>query len=258
MTSSNRFARYPSLEDRVVFITGGGSGIGAVMVEEFARQGSRVGFLDRAVEASRALAARLQESVKHAPHFLECDLTDIAGLQRAFRELASALGAAQVLVNNAANDDRHRWEDVTPAYWDERMAVNLRHQFFAIQAVAPGMKAARSGSIINMSSISWMIPATNMPVYVTAKSAVIGLTRTMARELGPDNIRVNSLVPGAIVTERQTRLWRTPEYERIIIDSQCLKRAIQADEVARMALFLAADDSSAVTEQAYIVDGGWV
>jgi len=258
MTSPDRFARYPSLEDRVVYITGGGSGIGAVMVEEFARQDSRVGFLDRAADASRALVSRLKETTKYTPLFLECDLTDIAALQRAFRELQSSLGAAQVLINNAANDDRHNWEDVTPAYWDERMAVNLRHQFFAIQAVAPAMKAARSGSIINMSSISWIIPATNMPIYVTAKAAVIGLTRTMARELGVDNIRVNSIVPGAIVTERQTRLWRTPEYERIIIDSQCLKRPIMPDEVARMVLFLASDDASAITEQAYIVDAGWV
>lgn len=256
--TTGRFAHYPSLEDRVVFITGGGSGIGGVMVEEFARQGSRVGFLDRAADASHALVSRLKESVRYVPLFLECDLTDIAALQRCFRELQASIGAAQVLVNNAANDDRHRWQDVTPEYWDDRMRVNLRHQFFAIQAVAPAMKAARSGSIINMSSTSWMIPATDMPVYIAAKAAVIGLTRTMARELGEDNIRINAIIPGAIVTERQKRLWRTPELERLIIGRQCLKRGLMPDEIARMALFLASDDASAATQQTYIVDGGWV
>ena len=258
MSDSDRFARYPSLRDRPVLITGGGSGIGAEIVEEFARQGARVGFVDKAAGCSRELVARLRDAVPHAPVFVECDIMDIPAFQRSIREIEKEIGTILVLVNNAANDDRHRWEDVTPEYWDERIAVNLRHQFFAIQAVAPGMRAARAGSIINMSSISWMIPADQMPVYVTAKAAVVGLTRTMARELGADNVRVNSVLPGAVVTERQTRLWRTPEYERMIIGSQCLKRQLMPDEIARLILFLASDDASGVTQQNYIVDAGWV
>jgi D-xylose 1-dehydrogenase len=258
MTAAARFAQYPSLQDRAVLITGGGSGIGAVIVEEFVRQGAQVAFLDIAEDCSRALVARLRDAGRFSPLFVACDVTDIRAFQRAIREAEKAMGATEVLVNNAANDDRHRWEDVTPEYWDERMAVNLRHQFFAIQAVAPAMKAAKAGSIINLSSISWRIPASGMPAYVTAKSAVIGLTRAMARELGNDNVRVNCILPGAVVTERQTRLWRTPEYERVIIDSQCLKRPVMPEEVARLVLFLASDDSSAITQQSYVVDAGWV
>lgn len=258
MNQSDLFAHYPSLHDRPVLITGGGSGIGAVVVEEFARQGARVGFVDRAAEASRALVNRLRGSVEHEPLFVECDLTDIGALQGAVQEIEKAMGTILALVNNAGNDDRHGWEDVTPEYWDTCLAVNLRHQFFAMQAVAPGMKAAQSGSIINMSSISWMIPAVRMAVYVAAKAAVVGMTRTMARELGTDNIRVNSISPGAVITERQQRLWRTPEYDRAIINAQCLKRPVMPEDVARLILFLAADDSSAITQQNYVVDAGWV
>jgi D-xylose 1-dehydrogenase len=257
MSGRDQFARYPSLENRSVLITGGGSGIGAVLVEEFARQGAHVGFVDIATECSHALVERLKDA-RHVPFFLQCDLTDISALKSAIAQMEDEIGTVEVLVNNAANDDRHRWEDVTPEYWDGRMAVNLRHQFFAIQAVAPGMKQLQWGSIINMSSISWLIAPPNMTVYVTAKAAVVGMTRSMARELGADNIRVNCILPGAIVTERQLRLWRPPDYDRLILDSQCLKRQIVPADVARLALFLAADDSSAITDQSYVVDGGWL
>lgn len=258
MNESGHFATYPSLRDRTVLITGGGSGIGAKFVEEFALQGAKVAFLDLAVESSKELVNSLSGRSTHVPVFLECDLTDIAALRAALAEAEARLGPIQVLVNNAANDDRHQWAEVTPEYWDERMAVNLRHHFFAIQAVVPAMTAAGGGSVINMGSITWMIPSTGMPAYVTAKAAITGLTRTLAHELGPSNIRVNCVAPGSIVTERQKRLWLTPEYSREIMDSQSLKRELVPADVARLVLFLAADDSSAITSQTYVVDGGWV
>jgi len=250
------FARYPSLRDRVVLITGGGSGIGAAMVEQFARQGARVAFLDREQKWSRELVTKLS---RVAPVlFLACDLANIAELRACMSQVETQLGPVRVLVNNAASDDRHQLAEVTPEYWDERMAVNLRHHFFAIQAAVPGMTAAGGGSIINMSSIAWLIPSTGLPAYVTAKAGIVGLTRTIAHELGASNIRVNAVLPGAILTERQRELWWTPEYEAEVLARQCLKRALTPDEVARLVLFLAADDSSAITNQSYIVDGGWV
>jgi D-xylose 1-dehydrogenase len=258
MDESKNFAIYPSLRDRGVMITGGGSGIGAAMVEMFALQGSRVGFVDIASECSEKLVQSLAGRCTHGPTFVRCDLTDIKALQAAVAELELRLGGIHVLVNNAANDDRHVSEQVTPEYWDDRMNVNLRHQFFATQAVAPGMKVAGGGSIINMSSIAWMIPSTGIPVYVTAKAAVMGLTRTMAKELGSAGIRVNAVLPGAINTERQIRLWRTPEFDEEVLRHQSLKRKLMPDDVARLVLFLAADDSSGITSQAHIVDGGWV
>ena len=254
----SKFATYPSLRDRVVLITGGGSGIGAGMVEVFAAQGARVAFVDIGVEVSKKLVESVAVSCMHAPYFVHCDLTDIHALRAAIKDIETRLGGIQVLVNNAANDDRHTSAEVTPEYWDNRMNVNLRHQFFAIQAVAPGMKAAGGGSIINMSSIAWMIPSTGIPVYVIAKAAVMGLTRTMAKELGEAGIRVNAVLPGAINTERQIRLWRTPEYDAEVLRHQSLKRHLMPDDVARLVLFLAADDSSGITSQAHIVDGGWV
>jgi NAD(P)-dependent dehydrogenase (short-subunit alcohol dehydrogenase family) len=258
MSETNNFAVYPSLRDRGVMITGGGSGIGAAMVELFAAQGSRVGFVDIASEPSERLVQSLAGRCAHTPVFQHCDLTDIKDLRAGVAELESRLGGIHVLVNNAANDDRHTSEEVTPEYWDNRMNVNLRHQFFATQAVAPGMKAAGGGSIVNMSSIAWMIPSTGIPIYVVAKSAVMGLTRTMAKELGSAGIRVNAVLPGAINTERQIRLWRTPEYDEEVLRHQSLKRKLMPDDVARLVLFLAADDSSGITSQAHIVDGGWV
>jgi D-xylose 1-dehydrogenase len=258
MSQTDRFASYPSLRDRVVLITGGGSGIGASMVEQFAMQGAKVAFLDIAVECSEKLVRDLSIRCSYAPLFVPCDLTDIARLRAAIADVEKRLGAVQVLVNNAASDDRHKLADVTPEYWDDRMAVNLRHHFFAIQAVAPRMAEAGGGSIINMSSISWMIPSTGLPVYIAAKAAIVGLTRTMAHELGPANIRVNSVLPGAILTERQRSLWFTPEYEAEINAAQALKRSLAPEDVARLVLFLAADDSQGITNQGYIVDGGWV
>ena len=253
-----RFATYPSLRDRVVLITGGGSGIGESFVEHFALQGSRVALFDLAEEPSRALVARLTPTCKHPPLFLLCDLTDIPALQGAIAHIAATLGPPQVLVNNAGSDDRHDFATVTPDYWDERIAVNLRHQFFAAQAVAPGMKTLGGGSIINMSSIAWMIPTPQVPVYATAKAAILGMTKSLAHELGPANIRVNAVLPGAILTERQRRLWMSPEYQAEVLKLQCIKRNLFPDDVARLVLFLAADDSEAITNQSHIVDGGWI
>ncbi len=255
---TNRFARYPSLRDKVVLVTGGGSGIGASIVEHFALQGAKVALLDIAAEQSSQLVNDLASRCRRPPLFLYCDLTDIPALRKSVAQVEAQLGAVRVLVNNAASDDRHSFADVTPEYWDERMAVNLRHQFFAIQAVAPGMEAAGGGSIINMSSIVWKIPETGLPAYATAKAAIVGLTRTMAKELGGSNIRVNCVMPGAIMTERQKRMWLTPEYEAEIRDAQCLKRHLMPEDVSRLVLFLAADDSESITNQSYIVDGGWV
>lgn len=249
-------AIYPSLRDRVAFVTGGASGIGAEEVTQFAVQGARVAFVDIAEEPARALAARIAAAGHPEPFFQPCDLADIAALRAAIAEVGRRLGPITVLVNNAANDQRHKWEDVTPDYWDERQAVNLRHQFFAIQAVAPMMKAAGGGSIVNFGSVSWHVGQGGMPAYTTAKAAVEGLTRGMARDLGPDNIRVNCVVPGWIMTERQISLWLTPEGEANLIRSQCLKRKLVPADVARMVLWLAADDSRMCTSQLFVVDAG--
>ena len=251
-------AIYPSLKSSSVFITGGGSGIGAALVRHFAAQESKVAFVDIAEEASRNLVAEIEAEGHPAPSFLPCDLRDIEALRAAIAEAAEINGPITVLINNAAHDERHAIESVTPDYWDERMAVNLRHQFFAAQAVAPMMKAAGGGSIINFGSTSWMIGQGGMPGYTAAKSAIMGLTRGLARDLGADNIRVNSIAPGWIMTERQIKLWLTPEGEQQLMERQCLKRKLQPDDVARLALFLASDDSSAMTNQTYICDGGWV
>lgn len=253
-----QFASYPSLRGRAVLVTGGASGIGESMVSHFARQGARVAFLDIQDEAGRRLATELETEGCPAPFYLHCDLTKVEALQAAVRDVLGALGTVDVLVNNGANDQRHSWEDVTQEYWNNSIDLNLRPHFFAMQAVAPAMRAAGRGSIINMSSIAWVIPSTGMPVYVAAKAAIVGLTRTMARELGTANIRVNAVLPGAIATERQRQLWYTPEYQAHILASQSLKREILPDDVARLVMFLASDDSSAITGQGYAVDGGWV
>jgi Dehydrogenases with different specificities (related to short-chain alcohol dehydrogenases) len=250
------FATYPSLKDCPVVISGGASGIGEAMVRAFAEQGARVGFVDIAAKAGEALAHELSHTGQQV-RFISCDVTDIAAYQSAIAEFARLHGDALVLVNNAAHDDRHKWADVTPEDWDRRMAVNLKHAFFAIQAVAPGMVAAGKGSIINYGSISWMILASDIPVYETAKAAAHGLTRAMARELGASGIRVNSLVPGAIMTRRQLDLWVTPESLEAIKANQAIPEALTPEPCARMALFLAADDSAMITGQQFLVDGGW-
>ena len=254
---SSKYASYPSLKGRAVLVTGGATGIGASIVAHFARQGSRVAFFDIQDEPAHQLIDSLGTG-GDSPVYFHCDLRDVGELQARVREAIAALGTLDVLVNNAANDQRHKIEDVTPEYFDAAIAVNLRPQFFMIQAVLPGMKAAGRGSIINMSSIAWMIPSTGVPVYIAAKAAIVGLTRTMAHELGPAGIRVNAVLPGAIATEKQKRLVYTPEYKAEIMASQALKRDIQPDDVARLVLFLAADDSEAITNQSYVVDGGWV
>jgi NAD(P)-dependent dehydrogenase (short-subunit alcohol dehydrogenase family) len=244
---------YPSLAGKTVFVSGGGSGIGAAIVSRFAGQGCRVAFCDIADEPSVALVARLAP----APvRYHRCDLRDIAALRATLAAVATEFGAIDVLVNNAARDDRHKIEDVTPDYWDERFAVNLRHHFFAVQAVVPAMKEKGGGSIINMGSVSWMRATPGMVAYTAAKAAINGITRTLARELGAQNIRVNSVVPGATMTERQRKLWFNPEAEQAIIDSQCLKFRLTEDDVARTLLFLASDEARAITGQNLIVDAG--
>ena len=252
------FAVYPSLQKRVVFITGGATGIGSAEVEHFAAQGARVAFVDIQDEPARALAARLAAEGHPEPWFQHCDITDISALRSAIADAARVLGRITVLVNNAAHDERHRWQDMTPAYWDERQAVNLRHQFFAIQAVAPMMREAGGGSIVNFGSISWHVGQGGMPAYTTAKAAVEGLTRGMARDLGPDGIRVNCVIPGWIMTERQLTRWLTPEAEADLIKAQSLKAKVMPADVARMVLWLAADDSRMCTSQLWVVDGGWM
>ncbi|WP_028230055.1 SDR family NAD(P)-dependent oxidoreductase [Paraburkholderia mimosarum] len=250
------YARYPSLADRVVLITGGATGIGASFVEHFAAQGARVAFFDIDASAGQALADELGDS-RHEPLFAEVDLTDIAALRAAIADVKAALGPIEVLVNNAANDRRHTLAEVTPESFDAGIAVNVRHQLFAAQAVVEDMKAARAGSIINLGSISWMLKNAQYPVYVMAKSAVQGLTRGLAKDLGPYGIRVNSLVPGWVMTDRQRRLWLTDEGREDIKRGQCIDAELLPEDLARMALFLAADDSRMITSQDIVVDGGW-
>lgn len=250
------FATYPSLQDRTVLVTGGGSGIGASLVEAFAANGARVAFLDILDTDSEALVARLGEG-RHRPVYLRCDLLDIAALKAAILDVRDALGPIAVLVNNAASDDRHELDDITPDYWDRQIAVNLRHFLFAIQAVRPQMRGLGGGSIINLSSISWMRGAPRLAVYTAAKAAIVGMTRTLAVDLGPEGIRVNAIAPGAVITERQRRLWYQTEAQvQAMVDRQCLKQVLEAGEVARLALFLAADDSRMITKQTLVVDAG--
>ena len=245
------FATYPSLKGKSIIVTGGASGIGALIVESFAAQGARVGFLDRDAEASAALAGRLDGVA-----FELCDLRDIAAMKAALEDLRAKIGPADVLVNNAARDDRHDWREIDVDYWDERQNTNLRHMFFAIQTVAPDMIAKGAGSIINMGSNSWWEAGAGFPAYATAKAAVHGLTRTMARELGGHRIRVNTVVPGWIMTDRQKTLWATPEALEDHRRKQCLPDLIQPEYVARMVLFLASDDAAMCTASNFMVEAG--
>lgn len=250
-------ASYPSLKDRAILITGGATGIGATLVEAFVAQGAKVGFIDLAVAAGTELAEKLR-GAQHAPQFVAADLTDIAALREAIATLRGRVGPIQVLLNNAANDQRHRIEETTPESWDAGLAVNLKHQFFAAQAVLPDMKAAGGGSIINFGSISWMLKQGGMPAYTTSKSAVQGLTRSLARDLGPHGIRVNTLVPGWVMTEKQLQLWVDDQAKQEIAKGQCINQPLMPEHIAAMALFLAADDSAMCTAQDFVVDGGWV
>ena len=252
----NRYAHYPSLHDRTVVVTGGATSVGASCVAHFAAQGARVAFMDIDETAGRTTAKMLAGSAT-PPLFLHADLTDTAQIRAAMASAREAFGPVSVLINNAANDARHSIEDTTPESWDAGVAINLKQQFFAAQAVLPDMRALGAGSIINMGSIIWMLKLPNVPVYATCKAAVQGLTRSLARELGVFNIRVNSLVPGAVVTDKQRRLWLTEADIADINRKQCIPRSLESDDVARMALFLAADDSAMCTAQDFVVDAGW-
>jgi len=248
-------ALYPSLKNRTVLITGGGSGIGASITRAFIEQGARVGFLDYDAQASEALVAEINSPKLH---FERCDLRDIDALKAGVQAVSKALGPVTILINNAARDDRHAIETVTSEYWDERIATNIKHQFFAAQAVMDEMAAAGGGAIVNMGSTSWLVGQGGMPCYTTAKSAVQGLTRGLARDLGPKNIRVNSVIPGWIMTQRQIDMWLTEESEKELMERQCIKRKLVPDDIARFVLFMASDEAGACSNQSYIVDGGWV
>ncbi len=250
-------ALYPGLAGKTVFITGGGSGIGAAHTMAFAGQKANVAFVDIAEQESRALVDKVGAETGNAPLFIPCDIRDVKALQAAIERVRAERGDIAVLVNNAAHDQRHQIEDVTVEFWDDRMAVNLRPMFFSIQAVLPQMKRLGGGSIINFGSISWMVAHGNFPAYATAKAAVHGLTRTLARDLGPFAIRVNSVSPGWVMTERQVKLWLTPEADAERARVQCLKARVMPEDVADMVLFLASDAASKITAQDFIVDAGW-
>lgn len=253
----NNWAQYPSLKDRVVLVSGGGSGIGAEHVTQFCRQGARVGFIDYNPDVSLALIERLKAEGLPAPDFLQADLRNISELEAAIKGFAARAGDIEVLLNNAAHDERHKLEDVTPEYFEERIAFNLRHMVFCAKAVAPAMKRRGTGSIINFGSFSWRVGLEGMPIYVTAKAGIEGLTKGLARELGADGIRVNCVIPGWIMTERQLELWVDEKAKERIRTMQCLKDLVQPADVSRMALWLAADDSRMCTSQFFTVDGGW-
>ena len=252
-----KYASYPSLVDRTVLVTGGADGIGAALVEQFALQGSKVAFVDiNATRGAETVERCRQSGPRHTPRFYEVDLVDIEALRAAVSQAQVDLGGITVLVNNAASDDRHDWRDMTVEYWNDRLNTNLRHYFFAIQAVAPGMIAAQNGSIINIGSSSYMMQEDFFPGYAIAKSGVEGITRTMARTFGPDNVRVNTVMPGWVATGRQLTKWWSPEGEAGTLRDQALKRRITPIEFAQMVLFLAADDGAACTAQQFLVDGG--
>ncbi|HEV7353340.1 MAG TPA: SDR family oxidoreductase [Brevundimonas sp.] len=246
-------AIYSDLNDRTVLVTGGAGGIGEAIARAFHAQGCRVGVLDLDVARGEALAAELGPRLT----FVACDLTDVPALKAAVAAVRAAQGPIQVLVNNAAHDERHATLEVTEAYWDQRVAVNLKHQFFAAQAVLPDMIAGGGGAIVNLGSTSWMIGQGGMAAYTACKSAVLGLTRSLARDFGEHGVRVNAVAPGWIMTERQLALWVTPETEQEIYRNQCLKRRLVPDDVARVVVFLASEAAGAITNQHYVVDGGW-
>jgi galactose dehydrogenase len=247
---------YPDLRGASVFITGGGSGIGASLTEGFLRQGARVAFVQRS--DATPFVAEMEEETGNRPLFIPCDITDTAALRSAISRASEAHGPITVLVNNAANDKRHKTEEVDEAYWDWAIAINLKAYFFAIQAVIPGMKAAGHGAIINFSSISYMMGNAGYPVYTTANSGINGLTRSIAREFGPDRIRCNALAPGWVFTRKQKDLWVTPEGLQAHVDRQCLKDTLEPQDVVGGCLFLASSASKMMTGQALVIDGGVV
>jgi NAD(P)-dependent dehydrogenase (short-subunit alcohol dehydrogenase family) len=254
----SHLAKFDSLRGKRVFVTGGGSGIGEAIVISFAEQGAQVAFVDIATDASEALCRRIANAGYPTPLFRHCDITDIPALQRTMEELAASVGDFDILVNNAANDQRHKTEEVTLEYWNERVAINQRPMFFTCQAVFEGMKRRGGGSIINVSSISWHIKNAGYPVYATSKAAVLGLTRGLAREYGAHNIRVNTVTPGWVMTQRQIELWVDEAAEVEIKEKQCLPTKLMPQHIASMILFLASDDGAMCTAQEFIVDAGWV
>ena len=253
----SRLASYPSLQGRRVFVTGGGSGIGEAIVAAFVAQGAAVAFVDILVEPSEALVARLAGTGAHDPVFRHCDITDIPALQQTMAELAGLLGDFDVIVNNAANDSRHRIGEVSVAYFDERIAINQRPLFFTVQAALEGMKRRGGGSVINFSSMSFHAKNPDYPIYAATKAAAIGFTRCLARDLGPHNIRVNTVTPGWVMTQRQIDLWLDEAGEAEIKRAQCLPGKLMSEDIAAMVLFLAADDSKMCTAQDFVVDAGW-
>ena len=248
--------KYLDLKNKRVFVSGGGSGIGATIVEHFCEQNSEVYFIDINIKASKKLIKNIKKKKLRTPNFIECNILDVKKLQNIIKEIINKKGPIHCLINSAANDDRHTTEQVDEKYWENRMGINLKHYFFAAQAVVKGMKKIKSGSIINLSSVSWMLGEGDKVVYETAKSAVVGLTRSFAQEFGKYNIRTNSVIPGSIATKRQIRHWLTPKYKKLILDNQALKRQLKPDDVAQMVLFLSSDQSSGCTKQNFIVDGG--
>jgi NAD(P)-dependent dehydrogenase (short-subunit alcohol dehydrogenase family) len=250
------FAIYPSLAGRTVFVSGGATGIGAEIVRAFVRNHAKVAFVDLQSDAGKAMAKEIA-AIDGSALFVECDVTDIDALRASIKKVRERLGPIAVLVNNAANDERHAVSDVTPEYWDHTQNVNLRHHFFAAQAVHPQMRELGFGSIVNLSSIAWRAGAAEMPAYSTAKAGIVGLTRALARAFGADNIRVNAIEPGAVMTDRQRQLWyRTQESVDAMAQKQLIKATLLGEDVARMALFLAADDSRMITKQSIAVDAG--
>lgn len=251
--------QYPSLKGKTVFITGGATGIGAALVEAFARQGARVAFVDILADEAQQLVRKVTEiSEASEPHFFYCDVTNTADLKNVIQSVGEKLGVISVLLNNAASDTRHDFRDIDEDYWNSRINVNLRHAFFAIQAVYPGMKTLGGGSIVNFGSMSWYECQGNMTGYTTSKAALEGMTRGLARDLGKDNIRINTLIPGWVMTERQLRDWVNDDTLKEIQHNQCLKDALTPHDICAMALFLASDDSRMCTAQNFIVDGGWI
>jgi NAD(P)-dependent dehydrogenase (short-subunit alcohol dehydrogenase family) len=248
--------QYPSLRNKSVVVTGGGSSIGAAIVESFANQGARVAFIDIAERDSRELETRLRSSVC-PPRYFTCDLTNLQAVQQVFTHIREQLGRVEVLVNNAANDDRHTLEETSPEYWDDRIAVNLRHYFFCAQAVVGDMKAAGAGSIINLGSVSWHLGLPDLPIYQTAKAGIEGMTRGLARDLGQHGVRVTCVVPGGVRTPRQIALWHTPDEEAKMLAQQCLKARVEPQDIAAMVMFLASDDARMCTGHEYFVDAGW-
>jgi NAD(P)-dependent dehydrogenase (short-subunit alcohol dehydrogenase family) len=248
--------KYLDLKNKRVFISGGGSGIGASIVEHFCEQNSEVYFIDIDVNASNKLISSIKKKKLKVPNFIECNILDIKKLQNIIKDIIAKKGPIHCLINSAANDDRHTTDQVDEKYWDNRMNINLKHYFFAAQSVVKGMKKIKSGSIVNLSSVSWMLGEGDKVVYETAKSAVVGLTRSFAQEFGKYNIRTNSVMPGSIATERQIKHWLTPKYKKQILDKQALKRQLKPEDVARLVLFLSSDQSSGCTKQSFVVDGG--